>query len=505
MLAILQSNDVETGNIQLTLIVAVLLLSGIAAVLMPSRRETVIRTIGAASSAFVFLISAWLWIRGDWSLGELQWAQRLPWIEAIGLEWFVGVDGISMPLLASMSLVFVATHLVGANRPESDVGSARVHVVLLSAMQLGVTGVCIAADSVLFFASWQFVCIPAWLLIENGGLRVRSTSSIKMLAFLLGGSLLALLALLAIWSAARDVGATSLDFAQLLELAREDRLRGTTLFGWEFGTWTFWFLFVGFAMQAALFPFHVWLTEGQRHAPDSGTMLLGGVLVPIGLYGLMRLVFPFGASALGDPIAIQLIAIVAAVTVVYAAFVALAQESLAQVVCFAAVAQAGLVVLGLATLDERAWTGAAVMILGSGLSLALLGIVARLMDRQAQRSLAFFTIGAAALLGLPALILFVPRLLVWIGAFETQATRTSAVICLLGQLALVAAFAVHARRAIAHRGDETAPHALAGDPTFPALFCLAVPLIAFGLFPGLVVDLVEPAAANLLRLMGPAD
>jgi NADH-quinone oxidoreductase subunit M len=381
----------------------------------------VIRRVAVVVSALVFAETLLLWSRFSTGSAEFQFVERHDWIPAFGISYFVGVDGISLLLLV----------LTGFLTPLSFLGSwASVHrklkafciVVLL--LESAMMGVFISLDLFLFYVFWDAMLIPMYFLIGIWGYDRRVYAALKFLLYTMAGSVLMLLAILGLaYLHSTTTGVYSFDLLKLYALSIPPNLQ-------------FWFFLafaIAFAIKVPIFPFHTWLPDAHVQAPTAGSVILAGVLLKMGTYGYIRFAFPlFPAAA---TFFAPYLAVLGIIGIIYGALVAMVQPDLKKLVAYSSVSHLGIVVVGIASMNQQGVEGAVYQMLNHGVSTGgLFLIVGMLSDRRHTRLIAefgglkkvvphlvaAFLIITLSSIGLPGLNGFVGEFLILLGAFRAD-------------------------------------------------------------------------------------
>ncbi len=298
----------------LTLLVVVPI-AGLAMVAMVAReREALIHRLGLAVSLVVFALSLVLWARFDGTSADFQFVERYQWIPSFGIDYFVGVDGISLFLVV---LTGFLTPLALLSSWESIHTRVKAFVIVVLALEAAMIGVFIALDLFLFYVFWDAMLVPMYFLIGIWGYDDRVYAAIKFMLYTMAGSVLMLVAILAIgYYHGIATGLPSFDVLKLYELQIPRGLQ----------FWGFLAFAIAFAIKVPLFPFHTWLPDAHVQAPTAGSVILAGVLLKMGTYGLVRFAFPlFPDAALFFA---PYLAVAAVIGIIYGALVAMVQTDL---------------------------------------------------------------------------------------------------------------------------------------------------------------------------------
>ncbi len=344
----------------------------------------------------------------------------IPWIPRFGISYDLAMDGISMPLVVLTSLllpVVVAASWRGIER------NWRGYSASLLLLTTGILGALVAMDLFLFYVFWEVMLVPMYLIIGIWGGERRIYAAIKFFLFTMTGSLVMLLAIIWLtWTYQQLAGAWSFSYFDLLtlELPLDQQL-------WLFGAFA-----LAFAIKVPLFPLHTWLPDAHVEAPTGGSVILAGILLKLGTYGLLRFALPLfpHAALAAQPVFVAL----ALIGILYGSLVAWAQVDIKKLVAYSSVAHLGFVVLGLFAFDAVAWQGSLIQMINHGLSTgALFLLVGMLYERRHTKLFAdygglakvmpwfafFLVFTALASVGLPGLNGFVGEFLILVGSYRS--------------------------------------------------------------------------------------
>jgi NADH-quinone oxidoreductase subunit M len=408
----------------LTLLIAVPLAGALLVLLLPGRDEQgapLIRQVGFGVSLVVFALTLVLWARFDAASAEFQFVERVAWIPSFGIDYYLGVDGISLWLVVLTGFLTPISLLSSWESIEKKTREFTFFVLALEAFMIGVF---VALDLFLFYVFWDAMLIPMYFLIGVWGYERRIYAAVKFILYTMAGSVLMLVAILGLaFLHQQATGAYSFDYTRLaaLEIAP----------GWQY--WGFLAFAVAFAIKVPLFPFHTWLPDAHVEAPTAGSVILAGVLLKMGTYGLIRFAFPLFPQA--AVYFAPFIAVLAVIGIIYGALVAMVQPDMKKLVAYSSVSHLGFVVLGICALNTNGMQGAVYQMVAHGVSTGgLFLIVGMLSDRRHTRLIAeygglkhvmprltaAFLIITLASIGLPSLNGFIGEFLVLLGAFLWQ-------------------------------------------------------------------------------------
>jgi NADH-quinone oxidoreductase subunit M len=387
-------------------------------------REPLVRTIALVTSLVTFAATLYLWWRFDPSNAGFQFEERRAWIPAFGIQYYIGIDGISLLLVV---LTGFLTPLALLSSWESVHKGVKSFSFFILALETAMLGVFVSIDLFLFYVFWDAMLIPMYFLIGIWGYERRIYAAVKFILYTMAGSVLMLVAIIALaWAYADAHGGTpSFNLLDMYGLALGDR----------FQFWAFLAFAVAFAIKVPLFPFHTWLPDAHVEAPTAGSVILAGVLLKMGTYGLLRFAFPlFPQAALFFA---PYIALLAVIGIIYGALVAMVQPDMKKLVAYSSVSHLGFVVLGLCALNTQGVQGAVYQMLAHGVSTGgLFMVVGMLSDRRhtrliseyggikavAPRLVAAFLLITLASVALPGMNGFIGEFLILIGAFRWSPT-----------------------------------------------------------------------------------
>lgn len=395
-------------------------LAGAVLCLLLRRSDATCRTVALVTALMVFGVTLLLFFH--YGEGESGWLLREDgeWIAAFGIRYTLSMDGLSLLLLLLTGFLQVAAVLVS--------WPVTRHVpfffALLLVMESGITGVFVATDLFLFYLFWEVMLVPMFFLIGVWGHEHRLYAAVKFFLFTLAGSLLMLVALLALYLLHGEQ--TGVYTFALEQLAR-------TEIAVNHGWWLYAAFLLAFAIKIPLFPFHTWLPDAHTEAPVAGSVDLAGLLLKTGVFGLVRIgftLFPTQARA-----SLPLIATLALIGLFHAAWVAYRQSDIKRLIAYSSVSHLGLVVLGLASGSMLASQGSLLLMLNHGITTgALFVMVALIQERAGTRELGqlgglwarspvlggFFLLFSLSALGLPGLANFSGEILILLGTFHTR-------------------------------------------------------------------------------------
>jgi len=384
-----------------------------------------IRNIAMGVSLVTLLLSLPLFSEFDLSNPGMQFEQSVPWIPSLGIQYHVGIDGISLFLVLLTTVLTPIAILSSWNSIETRV---REYYLFMLLLETGMIGVFVALDFFLFYVFWEVMLVPMYFLIGVWGGQRRIYAAVKFFLYTMVGSVLMLVAIIALYFLN---GATTFDFPAILANLQS----GNLVLNPTQQYWLFLAFFFAFAIKVPLFPLHTWLPDAHVEAPTAGSVILAGVLLKMGTYGIVRFCLPMFPEATRE--LTPLISLLAVVGIVYGALVAMVQTDIKKLVAYSSVSHLGFVVLGIFALNEQGLQGAMYQMLNHGISTgALFLLVGMIYDRRHTRLIdefggladplpvfsTIFMIVTFSSIGLPMLNGFVGEFLILLGAFKANVT-----------------------------------------------------------------------------------
>jgi NADH-quinone oxidoreductase subunit M len=467
--------------------------------LLPERWVNGIRAVGVAFTAVALGFSAWALAKFDPGItGTMQFEELHQWIPSVNIFYHFGVDGLSMPLFILTTLLSFLAAIASFSIKERIKEYYALYLLLVT----GMLGVFVSLDLFLFYVFWEIMLVPMYFLIGIWGGERREYAAIKFFLYTLLGSVIMLLGILALYFSAQP------HTFDMLELMRQ---QGTFLR--TFQIIVFLAFYVGFAIKVPVFPFHTWLPDAHVEAPTAISVLLAGVLLKMGGYGLLRVSYPIlpqGAHWFAWPLAI-----LGVINIVYGSLVAMAQKDLKKLIAYSSVGHMGFVLLGAAAMTPTGLNGAVMQMFNHGIITgALFLLVGVLYDRAHIREInAFSGLGVRvpvyvgimsftmfASLGLPGLAGFVSEFLSLVGSFPVFPVLV--IISGLGIVITAAYFLWTIRRMFL--GKLTPRWENLPDINFRELVTvvpLMVLMVLIGVYPSILIKLMNPALTELSRMM----
>jgi NADH-quinone oxidoreductase subunit M len=462
---------------------------------IPEERKAQIKWVSAIFSGITLILSVYLFVAYDKSQGGLQFVERYRWVASIGITYLNAADGFNLPMLLLTGIVFFTGVLT---MWELDY-RVKEFYALYFLLVLGVFGLFMSLDLFFIFVWYDVSLFPMYLLIAVWGSTRKEYGAMKLTLYLLAGSALILPAIIYLYVKA---GLNTFDVTVLMHPGI------FTPFEQKFA---FIFLFIGFGILAAVWPFHTWSPVGHVAAPTSVSMVHAGVLMKIGAFGVLRVgifLCPEGWQYWAP-----LMAVLATIGIVYGVFVGLSQTDLKFCIGYSSVSHMGIVGLGLATVSVDGLNGAVFQMFAHGIMTALFfSSVGYIYDRTHTKMIAdlgglsrimpvassYFIVAALAGIGVPCLASFWGELMVFIAAFKTYPLGGALAVCALVVSALFMLRVVQRT----FYGPPNEKYAHLPDVPFglgiPRMVLLAV-LVLFGLFPSLMFDMIGTASIPFMN------
>ena len=399
------------------------LAGSILLLLIPKGQAAMIKVAGLVVSTATFVVSIALYAQFEQASSLMQFVENIPWISSLNVSYHVGIDGISLLLVLLTTFLTPIALLSSWKSIERNV---REYTIAILILETGMLGVFCSIDMVLFYVFWEAMLIPMYFIIGIWGGPNRVYAAIKFFLFTMFGSLLMLVAIvwLGIYAASLPGGKFTTDLMKLYAIGPSIPM-GTQI-------WLFAAFALSFAIKVPLFPFHTWLPDAHVEAPTAGSVILAGVLLKMGTYGLIRFCIPLFPGSAG--LAAPFISTLAVIGIIYGALVSMVQTDMKKLVAYSSVSHLGFVVLGIFAFTEEGLQGGVLQMVNHGLSTgALFLIVGMVYDRRHTREISQFGglakvmpvmavllfIVSLSSIGLPGLNGFVGEFLILLGAFKS--------------------------------------------------------------------------------------
>ncbi len=479
------------------------IVGAIVILLLPKERHTEIRMTALAAAFIAMALALAAYFAYDTKVGGWQFEETAQWVPSLGIGYHVGADGVNLPMLALTGIVIFTGVMISwgiTDRP-------REFFAFLLLLTGGVFGVFMSLDLFLLFFFYELAIFPMYVLIATWGSTRKEYAAMKLTLYLLAGSIIALVGILALYFEA-DLG--TFDMLKLAEAGVSTDFQ------------RLWFLpvFLGFGVLAGIWPFHNWSPDGHVAAPTAVSMLHAGVLMKLGAYAALRVgvqLMPEGAKY-WLPYVIFLVT----VNVVYGSLIAMVQRDFKYVIGFSSVSHMGLVTMGFATMNPTGMNGAALQMFSHGIMTALFfAVVGMVYDRAHTRDIPSlggfaklmpvpaiaFIIGGLVSMGMPGLSGFVAELQIFMGLWSAENVAWYypwiAMISATG-IVVTAAYVLRVVQRVFF-GELKPEFAELPGVTFldkAALFILSGVLILVGVYPKIMMSLIEVGVAPIAALFG---
>ncbi len=501
----------------LLLILLTPIIGAVLLLLIPRDRMKIIRWAALLFSLVPLALAIYLWIGYQPALAGYQFEEQIVWFQLINSSIHLGVDGISVPLVLLTTLLTPLALLISWSITEN----VRTYMFLFLALEMGMLGVFLSLDLLVFFVFWELGLVPMYFLINQWGSGNRDYASLKFLLYTMAGSLGLLLAI-------QLIGLSAGTF-DLLEITRLWSVldQPLTVLGLPISidinivkSFAFWAFVIAFAIKVPIWPFHTWLPDAHTEAPTAGSMILAGVLLKLGGYGFLRLVLPL--YPLESHRYAPILALLATLAIIFGAFSAWGQRDFKRLVAYSSVNHMGFVVLGVAvaallqgqgSLDViNAANGAVLQMFNHGLSAAgMFLLVGVIYDRTHTRDLeeygglfplapifgGILMFTSMASLGLPGLNGFVSEYLVVAGTWPVFTVFTA--LSMIGLL-FTGAYILKGIKMVLHGplNEKWADHSLEiNRREIIAMVPLMVFILFIGIWPSWILNVINPTISRL--------
>ena len=458
------------------------------------------RAYGVSVATIEFALSLWLWYSFDSNVSGMQFMEQLPLVESFGINYLLGVDGISLfivVLAAFFTMIGIASL--------TDTKNVKNMIITLLMLQMTMVGVFVALDAILFYVFWELSLVPMLYIIGACGGPLRIYASVKFFLYTFAGSLVMLVGML--FMAYFYYQATGVWSFAILDWYR-------LILPESFQLWLFGAFFIGFAIKVPMFPFHTWLPYAHGQAPTIGSVILAAILLKMGTYAFIRFslpLFPDASTFFMFPIAI-----IAIIMIVYTAMVAYAQEDVKQVVAYSSVSHMGVIILGTFALNVEGITGSIFLMIAHGVvSGALFLLVGVIYDRRHTKMMSefgglasvmpryatIFGLMMMASVGMPLTINFVGEFLSLLGFYQQShiLTLLAGIAIIVGAIYMLAAYKKMFFGEVTNEKNRNLPDV--NKRELVALIPLAIITIWLGVYPKPVLEPINNSVESIVQLM----
>ncbi len=486
----------------LSLLIFIPLLGAIILFFVPGEHKEALRSTALGTALINFVLSLILLPYFDTSTYKMQFIERMHWIPGIGVEYFLGMDGISLLLVLLTTLLSVLAILCSWSAIEERVKEYMIYMLIL---ETGMIGVFVSLDFVLFFLFWEIGLVPMYFLIGIWGGPRKLYANIKFFLYTLFGSVFMLVGILALYyTHGAMTGVYTFNIIKLYEVT----------YPYNIQWWVFIVFFLGFAIKVPIFPFHTWLPDAHVEAPTAGSVILAGVLLKMGTYGFLRFNLPLlpDASRAFTPLVMTL----AIIGITYGAFLALAQQDVKKLVAYSSVSHLGVVTAGIFAMNQQGLDGGVLQMINHGISTGgLFLVIGMIYERRHTRQISdfggiarvmpvfsvLFMIITFSSIGLPGTNGFVGEVLVFLGLFRinTIATVIGLTVVIIGAAYMLWMY----QRVIFGKVTRKENQALK-DLNLREIITL-VPIILFilwiGIYPSTFMKLTSASTSHIAQMM----
>jgi NADH-quinone oxidoreductase subunit M len=503
----------------------------IIVLLMPKDWRSAMKWTAVGVTFLQILIAVLIYLNFNHNLGGInsqegmQFVEKAKWIDIksvsfvgrLQIEYFLGVDGISVPMVILTALISFIAVFASWKIDKALKG----YMAMLLLLDTGMMGVFVSLDFFLFYVFWEVMLLPMYFLIGIWGGPRREYAAIKFFLYTLAGSVLMLLAMIALYASVMvidPVTGEKLHTFNMLAMMNPANFEANSLLaglGTHMRTLAYFALFIGFAIKVPIFPFHTWLPDAHVEAPTAISVILAGVLLKMGTYGLIRISFPIFPE-LAQKYAFAL-AILAFINIVYGALCAMAQKDFKKLIAYSSVSHMGIVLLGMSALNTQGMMGAVFQMFNHGTITAMLFlIVGVIYDRAHTRDIDAFgglaltmpkytgimTVAFFAALGLPGLSGFVSEAFSFLGAFQVDKLRVITMASTLG-IVLTAAYMLWTLQRV-FLGNVNEKWRSLPDVDAREIFMLvplAVIILVLGIYPSLLLNVMTSSVNHFVDVV----
>ena len=491
----------------LTSMGALPLLGALLIAFLPAANTKLIKQAAFVISLLVAGVGISAALGFDVNKSGFQYVEKYSWIPALGINYQLGVDGISLILILLSVILVPIVILAGWNESENGRFSVKTFYVLILILETMMIGVFAATDVFLFYIFFEAMLVPVYFLIGGYGTGARQAAAVKFLLYSLFGGLLMLASIIGIFVISGNQGGRSFDIEVLSTLTIDSTTQNFLFLGF----------FIAFAIKAPLWPMHTWLPDAAKSATPGTSVLLLGVLDKVGTFGMIRYcveLFP-EASKTFTPMIITL----SVISIVYGAFLAIGQKDIKGLIAFTSISHFGFITMGIFAMTSQGNSGATLYMLNHGFSTAALFLTAGwMMSRRGSSIIAefgglqrvtpllawsFFIAGMSSL-ALPGLSSFVSEFLVLVGTYTRY--PLAAIIATFGIVLAALYILIPVQKALhgpTTPGNENLPDL--NKREIVAIAPVIAVIIALGFYPKPALDIINPAAQATIEKAGFTD
>jgi NADH-quinone oxidoreductase subunit M len=485
------------------------ILGSLLIAVIPTEQTLRIKQAALGTTLLVAITGILTWFNFDSSNTDFQFVQSAEWIPSFGINYAVGVDGLSLVLILISVLLTPVVVLAGWNESEGGRWSAKVFYILILVLETMMIGVFAATDVFLFYVIFEAMLIPVYFLIGGYGSGERAAAAVKFLLYSLFGGLLMLASIIGLYVISGNNGGHTFDITKLSEMHNFMSPMTQNLLFLGF--------FIAFAIKAPLWPLHTWLPDAAGSATPGTSVLLLGVLDKVGTFGMIRFcltLFP-DASKTFTPLIITL----AVISILYGAFLAIGAKDIKRLIAYTSISHFGFITMGIFAMTTQGHSGATLYMFNHGFSTAALFIVAGWMaSRRGSSTISdfgglqrvtpimawsFFIAGMSSL-ALPGLSSFVSEFLVLVGTFTRY--PVAAILATFGIVLAALYILIPVQKALhgpITPGNENLPDLNLREKI--AIAPVIAVIVALGFYPAPLLNVINPASAHVLEMQGFTD
>ena len=458
------------------------------------------RAYGVAVTTIEFALSLWLWFSFDSGVSGMQFMEQLPLVPAFGINYILGVDGISL-FIVILAAFFTMIGIASL----TDTKNVKNMIITLLFLQMTMVGVFVALDAIVFYVFWELSLVPMLYIIGAWGGPLRIYASVKFFLYTFTGSLVMLVGMLFMaYFYYQATGAWSFAILDWYRLILPE----------SFQLWLFVAFFIGFAIKVPMFPFHTWLPYAHGQAPTIGSVILAAILLKMGTYAFIRFSLPLFPDA--SVFYMYPIAILAIIMIVYTAMVAYAQKDIKQVVAYSSVSHMGVIILGTFALNVEGISGSIFLMIAHGVvSGALFLLVGVIYDRRHTKMMSefgglahvmpryatIFGLMMMASVGMPLTINFVGEFLSLLGFYQQShiLTLLAGIAIIVGAIYMLSAYKKMFFGEVTNEANRNLPDVSKRE--LIALIPLAIITVWLGVYPKPILEPINNSVESIVQLM----